>query len=130
MINKKYLIDFCRETMNHTNGYFLSSDFEGWCEGMSALIAYAAINLFNFSGDIKIVYGTFDGKGHTWCELDGEIVDGSVDQFGDDYSIYSCRLYSDKYSKESVVNVSELNELIWDSDIDYMNHNFNLYKTA
>jgi len=126
MVNKKYLIDFCRETMNHTNGYLLASDFTGWCEGMSALIAYAAIHLFRCSGTIEVVYGTFNGEGHTWCEIDGEIIDATVDQFGDDYSIYSTKLYTEKYTKIRIVTVSELDNLIWDSDIDYMEHNLNL----
>lgn len=100
MLNKKYLIDITREVLNHSEAEYLRSDFTGWCEGASAIMYYILTN-YTLERDVHIISGTFDGQGHEWIKVNDEIIDATVDQFGDEYSIYSTLLYQDLYKEES-----------------------------
>lgn len=45
--------------------------------------SYAISELhLEFKGRVIKVEGTFEGKGHFWCEVDNQIIDLSVEQFG------------------------------------------------
>lgn len=65
MLNKKYLVDITRETLNHMEGEYLCSDFTGWCEGASSIIFYILMN-YTEERDVHIMSGTFNGHGHMW----------------------------------------------------------------
>ena len=119
MLNKKFLIDITREILNHSKNECPCSDFTGWCEGASSIIYYILTNYTDIS-DVLIIRGTFDGYGHTWCTVYGEIVDATVDQFGDTYSIYSSELYADLYKAES----EDFAPFVFDDWLEYMEELF------
>ena len=120
MVNKKFLIDITREVLNHTDGEFLRSDFTNWCEGASSIMYYILSN-YTDEKDFHIMSGKFDGYGHEWIVINGEIVDATVDQFGDDYSIYSPTLYKEKYQEEA----EDFTPLMFDDWIEYIDNLFN-----
>ena len=51
---------------------------------------------------------------------DGEIIDATVDQFGDDYSIYSSSLYKNLYREES----EDYTPLVFDDWMEYIDNLF------
>ena len=101
MLNKKYLIDITREVLNHMESEYLRSDFTGWCEAASSIVNYILSNYTDIT-EFYIASGTFDGNGHEWVVANGEIIDPTVDQFGDSYSIYSARLYKELHCEECI----------------------------
>ena len=105
MLNKKFLIDITREVLNHTQNEYLRSDFTDWCEGASAIMYYILTN-YTEEEDVHIVNGTFNNFGHEWIVVNGEIIDATVDQFGDDYSIYSSSLYKNLYRQSLILCLS------------------------
>ena len=115
MLNKKFLIDITREVLNHTQNEYLRSDFTDWCEGASAIMYYILTN-YTEEEDVHIVNGTFNNFGHEWIVINGEIVDATVDQFGDDYSIYSSSLYKNLYREES----EDYTPLVFDDWMEYI----------
>ena len=119
MLNKKFLIDITREVLNHTDGEYLRSDFKDWCEGASSIMYYI---LSNYTDEkyFHIMSGRFDGYGHEWIVINGEIVDATVDQFGDDYSIYSPTLYKEKYQEEA----EDFTPLMLDDWMEYIDKLF------
>lgn len=119
MVNKKFLIDITREVLNHTDGEFLRSDFTNWCEGASSIMYYILSN-YTDEKDFHIMSGKFDGYGHEWIVINGEIVDATVDQFGDDYSIYSPTLYKEKYQEEA----EDFTPLMFDDWMEYIDKLF------
>ena len=119
MVNKKFLIDITREVLNHTDGEFLRSDFTNLCEGASSIMYYILSN-YTDEKDFHIMSGKFDGYGHEWIVINGEIVDATVDQFGDDYSIYSPTLYKEKYQEEA----EDFTPLMFDDWMEYIDKLF------
>ena len=119
MLNKKFLIDITREILNHTQNEYLRSDFTDWCEGASAIMYYILTN-YTEEEDVHIVNGTFNNFGHEWIVVNGEIIDATVDQFGDDYSIYSSSLYKNLYREES----EDYTPLVFDDWIEYIDNLF------
>ena len=119
MLNKKFLIDITREVLNHTQNEYLRSDFTDWCEGASAIMYYILTN-YTEEEDVHIVNGTFNNFGHEWIVVNGEIIDATVDQFGDDYSIYSSSLYKNLYREES----EDYAPLVFDDWIEYIDNLF------
>ena len=119
MLNKKFLIDITREVLNHTQNEYLRSDFTDWCEGASAIMYYILTN-YTEEEDVHIVNGTFNNFGHEWIVVNGEIIDATVDQFGDDYSIYSSRLYKNLYREES----EDYTPLVFDDWMEYIDNLF------
>lgn len=118
MLNKKFLIDITREVLNHTQNEYLRSDFTDWCEGASAIMYYILTNYTE--EDVHIVNGTFNNFGHEWIVVNGEIIDATVDQFGDDYSIYSSSLYKNLYREES----EDYTPLVFDDWMEYIDNLF------
>ena len=119
MLNKKFLIDITREVLNHTQNEYLRSDFTDWCEGASAIMYYILTN-YTEEEDVHIVNGTFNNFGHEWIVVNGEIMDATVDQFGDDYSIYSSSLYKNLYREES----EDYTPLVFDDWMEYIDNLF------
>lgn len=119
MLNKKFLIDITREVLNHTQNEYLRSDFTDWCEGASAIMYYILTN-YTEEEDVHIANGTFNNFGHEWIVVNGEIIDATVDQFGDDYSIYSSSLYKNLYKEES----EDYAPLVFDDWIEYIDNLF------
>ncbi len=119
MLNKKFLIDITREILNHTQNEYLRSDFTDWCEGASAIMYYILTN-YTEEEDVHIVNGTFNNFGHEWIVVNGEIIDATVDQFGDDYSIYSSSLYKNLYREES----EDYTPLVFDDWMEYIDNLF------
>ena len=119
MLNKKFLIDITREVLNHTDDEYLRSDFKDWCEGASSIMYYILSN-YTDEKDFHIMSGKFDGYGHEWIVINGEIVDATVDQFGDDYSIYSPTLYKEKYQEEA----EDFTPLMFDDWMEYIDKLF------
>ena len=119
MLNKKFLIDITREVLNHTQNEYLRSDFTDWCEGASAIMYYILTN-YTEEKDVHIANGTFNHFGHEWIVVMGEIIDATVDQFGDDYSIYSSSLYKNLYREES----EDYAPLVFDDWIEYIDNLF------
>ena len=119
MLNKKFLIDITREVLNHTDGEYLRSDFKDWCEGASSIMYYILSN-YTDEKDFHIMSGKFDGYGHEWIVINGEILDATVDQFGDDYSIYSPTLYKEKYQEEA----EDFTPLMFDDWMEYIDKLF------
>lgn len=119
MLNKKFLIDITREVLNHTDGEYLRSDFTGWCEGASSIIHYILSN-YTDEKDFHIISGRFNGYCHKWIVVDGGIIDATVDQFGDDYSIYSPTLYKGLYQEEA----EDFIPLMFDDWIEYIDNLF------
>lgn len=119
MMNKKFLIDITREVLNHTQNEYLRSDFTDWCEGASAIMYYILTN-YTEEKDVHIVNGTFNNFGHEWIVVNGEIIDATVDQFGDDYSIYSSSLYKNLYREES----EDYTPLVFDDWMEYIDNLF------
>lgn len=119
MLNKKFLIDITREVLNHTQNEYLRSDFTDWCEGASAIMYYILTN-YTEEEDVHIVNGTFNNFGHEWIVVNGEIIDVTVDQFGDDYSIYSSSLYKNLYREES----EDYTPLVFDDWMEYIDNLF------
>lgn len=119
MLNKKFLIDITREVLNHTQNEYLRSDFTDWCEGASAIMYYILTN-YTEEEDVHIVNGTFNNFGHEWIVVNGEIIDATVDQFGDDYSIYSSSLYKNLYREES----EDYTPLVFDDWMEYIDNLF------
>lgn len=119
MLNKKFLIDITREVLNHTQNEYLRSDFTDWCEGASAIMYYILTN-YTEEEDVHIVNGTFNNFGHEWTVVNGEIIDATVDQFGDDYSIYSSSLYKNLYREES----EDYTPLVFDDWMEYIDNLF------
>lgn len=119
MFNKKYLIDITREVLNHTDGEYLRSDFTDWCEGASAIMHYILSNYTN-EKEFYIKAGEFNGFPHQWVVLNGEILDATVDQFGDEYSIYTSKLYSNLYHEES----EDYAPIMFDDWLDYIDNLF------
>lgn len=119
MLNKKFLIDITREVLNHTQNEYLRSDFTDWCEGASAIMYYILTNCTE-EKDVHIVNGTFNNFGHEWIVVNGEIIDATVDQFGDDYSIYSSSLYKNLYREES----EDYTPLVFDDWMEYIDNLF------
>lgn len=115
MLNKKFLIDTTREVLNHMEGEYLRSDFTDWCEASSAIMFYILSN-YTEEKDYHIMQGTFNGYGHTWVVVNNEIIDATVDQFGDDYSIYSPSLYEGFYVAES----EDFDPLVFDDWKEYI----------
>lgn len=117
MVNTKYLVDITREVLNHSDGEYLRSDFTGWCEGACAIVDYILKN-YTKETDFRIIRGKFDGQPHNWIVLnDGQILDPTVDQFGDEYSIYSSKLYKGLYQAEG--ECEDL--LMFDDWVEYIN---------
>ena len=119
MLNKKFLIDITRETLNHSDGEYLRSDFTDWCEGASSIMHYILSN-YTDEKDFHIMSGKFNGYSHEWIVVNGEIVDATVDQFGNDYSIYSPALYKELYQEEA----EDCTPLMFDDWIDYIDNLF------
>lgn len=119
MLNKKFLIDITREVLNHTQNEYLCSDFTDWCEGASAIMYYILTN-YTEEKMFHIANGTFNNFGHEWIVVNGEIIDATVDQFGDDYSIYSSSLYKNLYREES----EDYTPLVFDDWIEYIDNLF------
>lgn len=119
MLNKKFLIDITREVLNHSDSEYLRSDFTDWCEGASSIMYYILSN-YTDEKDFHIMSGKFDGYGHEWVVINGEIVDATVDQFGDDYSIYSPTLYKEKYQEEA----EDFTPLMFDDWMEYIDKLF------
>lgn len=119
MLNKKFLIDITREVLNHTQNEYLRSDFTDWCEGASAIMYYILTN-YTEEKDVRVVNGTFNNFGHEWIIVNGEIIDATIDQFGDDYSIYSSSLYKNLYREES----EDYTPLVFGDWIEYIDNLF------
>lgn len=119
MLNKKFLIDITREVLNHSDGEYLRSDFTDWCEGASSIMYYI-LSHYSDEKDFHIMSGKFNGYVHEWVVVNGEIVDATVDQFGDDYSIYSPALYKELYQEEA----ENFNPLMFDDWIEYIDNLF------
>lgn len=119
MLNKKFIIDITREVLNHMDGEYLRSDFTNWCEGATSIMHYILSN-YTEETDFHIMSGKFKGYGHKWIVVNGEIFDATVDQFGDDYSIYSSFLYKELYHEESESFIP----LVFDNWIEYMDNLF------
>ena len=118
MLNKKFLIDITREVLNHTQNEYLCSDFTGWCEGASAIMYYILTN-YTEEKDVHVINGTFNNFGHEWIVVNGEIIDATVDQFGE-YNIYTPRFYENLYQEES----EEYTPLVFDDWIEYIDKLF------
>ena len=93
--DKIFVINLVREALFHNSDY-IPSDFEGWCESASHLVYYIATKYMERM-DSKIHLGTFDNDGHFWCEVDGEIIDCTIEQFGETYSCYEANRYKSQY---------------------------------
>jgi len=119
MLNKKFIIDITREVLNHMDGKYLRSDFTNWCEGATSIMHYILSN-YTEETDFHIMSGKFKEYGHKWIVVNGEIFDATVDQFGDDYSIYSSFLYKELYHEESESFIP----LVFDDWIEYMDNLF------
>lgn len=119
MLNKKFLIDITREVLNHTDSEYLRSDFTDWCGGASSIVYYILSN-YTDEKDFHIISGKFNGYGHEWVVVNGEIIDATVDQFGDDYSIYSSTLYRELYQEEG----EDFKPLMFDDWIEYIDNLF------
>ena len=119
MLNKKFIIDITREVLNHIDGEYLRSDFTNWCEGTTSIMHYILSN-YTEETDFHIMSGKFKEYGHKWIVVNGEIFDATVDQFGDDYSIYSSFLYKELYHEESESFIP----LVFDNWIEYMDNLF------
>lgn len=119
MLNKKFIIDITREVLNHMDGEYLRSDFTNWCEGATSIMHYILSN-YTEETDFHIMSGKFKEYGHKWIVVNGEIFDATVDQFGDDYSIYSSFLYKELYHEESESFIP----LVFDNWIEYMDNLF------
>lgn len=119
MLNKKFLIDITREVLNHTEDEYLRSDFTDWCDGASSIMYYILSN-YTDEKDFHIMSGKFNGCGHEWIVVNGEIVDATVDQFGDDYSIYSPTLYKELYQEEA----EDFTPLMFDDWMEYIDNLF------
>lgn len=70
--------------------------------------------------DVHVVNGTFNNFGHEWIVVNGEVIDATVDQFGDDYSIYSSSLYKNLYREES----EDDTPLVFDDWMEYIDNLF------
>lgn len=119
MLNKKFLIDITRQVLNHSDREYLRSDFTDWCAGASSIMHYILSN-YTEEKDFHIISGKFNGYGHEWIVVNGEILDATVDQFGDDYSIYSSSLYKDLYQEEA----EDFEPLMFDDWIEYIDNLF------
>ena len=119
MLNKKFLIDITREVLNHSENEYLRSDFTNWCDGASAIIYYILSNYTDIK-DVHIMTGYFNGHGHAWIVTDGEIIDATVDQFGDDFSIYSPTLYKHLYEEVS----EDFSPIVFDNWMQYIDNLF------
>ena len=119
MLNKKFIIDITREVLNHMDGEYLRSDFTNWCEGATSIMHYILSN-YTEETDFHIMSGKFKEYGHKWIVVNGEIFDATVDQFGDDYSIYSSFLYKELYHEESESFI----HFVFDNWIEYMDNLF------
>lgn len=122
-INKKYLIDFTREVMNHCADHFCSN-FTDQCDYAAAILAYLVKNYVTDDVKLCVVHGKFDHRTHVWLRIEGDRYDPTVDQFGNQYSIYSDQFYSEKYQKIEEESADSLEDLISKSDIEYINNNF------
>lgn len=73
---------------------------------------YTIASLCETNPKIKKVKGIFDNKGHFWCELDGEIIDLTVEQFGYDFEFPISKERKDLYHPIEISPVT--NELLQD----------------
>ena len=81
---------------------------------------YYILSNYTDEKDFHIMSGKFDGYGHEWIVINGEIIDATVDQFGNDYSIYSPTLYKEKYQEEA----EDFTPLMFDNWMEYIDNLF------
>lgn len=80
-INKINIIN--DEIRNKMNSIIeeIQGDFTDWCE-LGSMLMYRFVKENLPQLNIKIIEGTFKDEGHFWNEINGIIVDTTIDQFG------------------------------------------------
>lgn len=100
-----------RKTMNDTITE-INGDFTGWCElGSMLMFRYIKENFPNLN--VKIIEGTFKNEGHFWNEINGLIVDTTIDQFG--------KYKSGVVNKKFLNNYNPIKEKIYKDKEDFNN---------
>ena len=79
----KLLNHYTNEIRNKMNEIIeeIDNDFTDWCE-LGTMLMYRLIKEKFPNADNKAVLGFYNGNGHFWNEINGVIVDTTVDQFG------------------------------------------------
>ena len=80
---------------------------------------YYILTNYTEEKDVHVINGTFNNFGHEWIVVNGEIIDATVDQFGE-YNIYTPRFYENLYQEES----EEYTPLVFDDWIEYIDKLF------
>ena len=94
---RRYVTEICHADYDEWIKTFVGRRVDDMVQTKTCINVYSDMNassimhyiLSNYADekDFHIMSGKFNGYGHEWVVVNGEIVDATVDKFGEDYSI-------------------------------------------